>query len=125
MAVVHNVEQCEVARRLHDHVAEARGIESDLAVVIDSQASEECLDVLPEALERRVEIEETLHRANQILLPDSAERLKREVEQESLRHSGARLKDRFLQKRAQQLAAVYLKVAVYEHAVNVVVQIEG
>lgn len=90
--VVDNVEHGEVSPRLHDHVAEARRIEGDLAVVIDPQPGKQHLDILLEAFQRRVEVDEALGGANQILLPDGTERVQREIEQEPVGNGGTRLK---------------------------------
>jgi len=57
-------------------------------------------------------------------VPDGAESLQRKVEEKALGHGWARLKNGLLQKGAEKFATVYFKIAINEHAVNVVVQIE-
>lgn len=89
------------------------------------QTSEKALDVLLEPSEGGVEVKEALYWAHQVLVPDGAECLQREIEEESLGNTGAGLENSLLEEGPEEFRTVYFEVAVDEDAVYVVVQVEG
>src|SRR5690242_15897735 len=86
--IVSDIEKRKVTRRLHDDIAEIR-VKGDAAIVVNAQTRENRFDIFLEATERSVEVEEALCGTDQILLPDTSECLKRQIEQKSFRNTGA------------------------------------